>query len=143
MVVHMRTVMVTPGAEVTCVRLVLSPFQQLDRESADTVGSPGKQSFSFSFLFSFFIYFNNNHIEIDLDIADLGKLTTDDNLGDLDLPELARNICYIQGVAKRNAWGRILCTYCGVQYNKETKKKLEILKGKFVGKSKPARHMSC
>ncbi|XP_067035701.1 uncharacterized protein [Acropora muricata] len=45
------------------------------------------------------------------------------------------------GVAKRNVWGPILFTYCPVQYSQKTKK-LEIMKGKFVGKCKPTRHMT-
>ena len=39
------------------------------------------------------------------------------------------------GVAKRNSWGPILFKHCRVQYNKETKK-LELMKGEFVGKYK-------
>ena len=38
------------------------------------------------------------------------------------------------GVATRNAWGPILFKYCCVQYN-ETSKKLELVKGEFVGNS--------
>ena len=37
------------------------------------------------------------------------------------------------GVAKRNSWGPILFKHSRVQYNKETKK-LELMKGEFVGK---------
>ncbi|XP_068710965.1 uncharacterized protein [Montipora foliosa] len=36
------------------------------------------------------------------------------------------------GVATRNTWGPILFKYCRVQYN-ETSKKLEMVKGEFVG----------
>ena len=43
------------------------------------------------------------------------------------------------GVAQRNVWGPILFKYCQVEYNQETRK-LEIMKGKFVGKCKPTRH---
>jgi len=45
------------------------------------------------------------------------------------------------GVTKRKAWGPILFKYCRVLYNKETKK-LEIMKGEFVGKCKPMSHTS-
>ena len=45
------------------------------------------------------------------------------------------------GVAKRNVWGPILYNHCRVQYSQKTKK-LEIMKGKFVGKSKKTRHMT-
>ncbi|XP_074614949.1 uncharacterized protein LOC141874557 [Acropora palmata] len=45
------------------------------------------------------------------------------------------------GVAKRNVWGPILYSHCRVQYSQKTKK-LEITKGKFVGKCKPTRHMT-
>ena len=45
------------------------------------------------------------------------------------------------GVAKRDSWGPILFKYCRVQYNKATKK-LELMKGKFVGKYKITRAMS-
>ena len=36
-------------------------------------------------------------------------------------------------------WRPILFKYCPVAYNQETRK-LEIMKGKFVGKCKPTRH---
>ena len=39
------------------------------------------------------------------------------------------------GVATRNAWGPILFKYCRVKYN-ETSKKLEMVKGEFVGNSR-------
>ena len=42
------------------------------------------------------------------------------------------------GVATRNAWGPILFKYCRVQYN-ETSKKLELVKGEFVGNSRISR----
>ncbi|XP_067036877.1 uncharacterized protein [Acropora muricata] len=45
------------------------------------------------------------------------------------------------GVAKRDSWGPILFKYCRVQYNKATTK-LELMKGKFVGKYKITRAMS-
>ena len=45
------------------------------------------------------------------------------------------------GVAKRNSWGPILFKHCRVQYNKKTKK-LELMKGEFVGKYKIARAVS-
>ena len=45
------------------------------------------------------------------------------------------------GVATRKVWGPILIKYCRVQYNERTKK-LEIMKGEFVGKRKPTRHVS-
>ena len=44
------------------------------------------------------------------------------------------------GVAKRNVWGPILFKYCRVEHNQETGK-LEIMKGKFVGKCKITRHV--
>ncbi|XP_067035698.1 uncharacterized protein [Acropora muricata] len=44
-------------------------------------------------------------------------------------------------VAKRKPWGPILFKYCRVQFNKETKK-LELMKGEFVGKQKITRHVS-
>ena len=45
------------------------------------------------------------------------------------------------GVAKRNVWGPILYNHCRVQYSQKTKK-LEIMKGKFVGKCKQTRNMT-
>ncbi|XP_015780315.1 PREDICTED: uncharacterized protein LOC107358209 isoform X1 [Acropora digitifera] len=66
-----------------------------------------------------------------------------------ELPEILKSKIHAKyratltppGVAKRNLWGPILFTYCPVQYNQKTKK-LEIMKGKFVGKSKTTRHMT-
>ena len=47
------------------------------------------------------------------------------------------------GVAKGNVWRPILFKYCHVQYDKKKKtKKLDIMKGEFVGKSKPTSHRS-
>ena len=43
--------------------------------------------------------------------------------------------------AIRDSWGPILFKHCRVQYNKETKK-LELMKGEFVGKYKIKRAMS-
>ena len=45
------------------------------------------------------------------------------------------------GVAKRNVWGPILFKHCRVQYSQETKK-LEIMKGEFVGTSRASRLIS-
>ena len=44
------------------------------------------------------------------------------------------------GVAKRNVWGPILFKHCRVQYSQETRK-LEIMKGEFVGTSRATRHL--
>ena len=45
------------------------------------------------------------------------------------------------GVAKRNVWGPILFKHCRVQYSQETRK-LEIMKGEFVGTSRATRRIS-
>ena len=43
-----------------------------------------------------------------------------------------------RGMKKRDVWGPILFKYCRVRYSNETRK-LEIMKGDFVGKCKPTR----